>query len=282
MLNHWSGYIPDEMLDLLASKGFKYVRIPLGYWIFDTPVDTPNGTYYDTGFNPEGFVTGGASALKDMLGRLKSRGMRAFLDIHAVPGGGSRCQSYAGWQVQDDGASFWKGGPSNAPSPCSGSGPYNTSRDASQSWMTIGEQTLLRAADFIAGLQDDATLRDTVFGLELVNEPGLGWSGLSYLIQKFVSETASPVAKVLQNASVRGSTIVLNFIGANEQGAGAWVRQQVDSGQLPNNTVIDYHQYYNWDGRKRYMCSRAESGRGRGSRRLSGCIRGEDCLKYDG
>ena len=38
MRNHWSGYIPDAALDTLKEFGTTHVRLPVGYWIMDSPV----------------------------------------------------------------------------------------------------------------------------------------------------------------------------------------------------------------------------------------------------
>lgn len=38
MRNHWAGYIPDDALDILVEFGVTHARIPVGYWIVDTPV----------------------------------------------------------------------------------------------------------------------------------------------------------------------------------------------------------------------------------------------------
>ena len=38
MRNHWAGYIPDDALDVVAAFGVTHARIPVGYWIVDTPV----------------------------------------------------------------------------------------------------------------------------------------------------------------------------------------------------------------------------------------------------
>eukprot|EP00662_Eupelagonemidae_sp_cell21_P048069 gene48069-36698_t len=64
------------------------------YWIVDTPVG--GSSMRDYGFNHEGYATGGIAALEDMIARLKARGMRALIDLHALPAGASKCQSYAG------------------------------------------------------------------------------------------------------------------------------------------------------------------------------------------
>jgi hypothetical protein len=64
MRNHWAGYVPDDALDVLARFGVTHARIPIGYWIIDTPVG--GSSPYDFGFNAEGFVTGGLNYLEGL------------------------------------------------------------------------------------------------------------------------------------------------------------------------------------------------------------------------
>ena len=97
MRNHWAGYIPDAALDAFAAWGGTHVRVPVGFWIVDTPVG--GGSMLEYGFSHEGFVTGGLNYLAEVIPKLKARGLRALIDMHALPGGASNCQSYSGWQV---------------------------------------------------------------------------------------------------------------------------------------------------------------------------------------
>merc|ERR1719203_1305542 len=83
MRNHWEGYITDAHLDAAKALGVDTMRIPVGYWIMDAPVDGTSPLEY--GISPEGFVTGGLNHLRQMLERLKARGMVALVDVHAMP-----------------------------------------------------------------------------------------------------------------------------------------------------------------------------------------------------
>jgi aryl-phospho-beta-D-glucosidase BglC (GH1 family) len=107
--NHWAGYLPDTILDTIQQFGITHARIPVGYWIVDAPVN--GNSMYQFGFNPEGYVTGGLNYLETMLTKLKKRGIRAIVDLHAVPGAGSSCQSYAGVMEGQSSQSFWLGTP---------------------------------------------------------------------------------------------------------------------------------------------------------------------------
>lgn len=48
MVNHWTNYIPDEMLDKIQEFGITHVRIPVPYWFFETPLN--GNSYYEHGF----------------------------------------------------------------------------------------------------------------------------------------------------------------------------------------------------------------------------------------
>jgi hypothetical protein len=234
MRNHWNGYIPDAALDAMAASGIDTVRIPVGYWI------TESRQY---GFQAEGFVTGGIEALERMIAKLKKRGVRALIDLHAVPGGGSMCQSYAGLQVPQP--NFWLSSPPgpNVPIPaCSNAYPYFSSRNSSLSWMQIGEQAVVRLAQWIVGLQADFATADVVIALEMVNEPALGFAGgLEPAIESFLLNSVPQVRQIFAAAGLPVD-VVVNFIGANEQGMGAWTAQNLGT------TLVDYHYYLNWAG----------------------------------
>ena len=111
MRNHWASYISDASLDALRAYGATHVRIPVGYWIMDPPVGGSDP--HEFGFQAEGFVTGGLNYLEAMLLRLKRRGLRAMIDLHALPGCASSCQAYAGVMCQTP--TFWRARPRLAP-----------------------------------------------------------------------------------------------------------------------------------------------------------------------
>jgi aryl-phospho-beta-D-glucosidase BglC (GH1 family) len=270
MKNHWAGYIPDEALDTIASFGITHTRLPIGYWIMESPVDvvipTSRGGPYDYGFNHEGFVTGGLNHLESTIAKLKARGIHALIDVHAMPGGSSSCQSYSGWQVNSP--LFWTDSPppSNAtiiPSACNGAGPYRTSRGNAKTWMQVGEDILLSLATWIKGLENDPTTSGTVVGLEVVNEPGLGFNGVQPQIEKLLTEIVPSLQSSLSDLNVN---VTLNFIGGSDNNAGAWVASQIKSGLFnASRLLIDYHQYFNWDGSLSWeqlaanMCSMSNS-----------------------
>lgn len=195
-----------------------HARIPIGYWVFDEPVTrvsqpddimSPGGAY-SYGFNHEGFVTGGLNYLQAMLAKLKSRGIRALVDIHAMPGGSSQCQSYAGWQVQSP--VFWTGTPpaTNATriAACSGAGPYSTTRGSARPWMAVGEDTVLALGAWVVALQNDSSVSDTVVGIEVVNEPALGTDGLQREVEQLLTDVVPKLQALLAAGNVMTNVTV--------------------------------------------------------------------------
>ena len=83
MQNHWRHYLTDSMLTHAAGVGVNAVRIPVGYWIMDSPTNGSSPLQY--GISPEGFVTGGLNHLRDMLRTLAKRNIVAIIDMHALP-----------------------------------------------------------------------------------------------------------------------------------------------------------------------------------------------------
>lgn len=268
MRNHWAGYYPEAALDAMAAFGVTHTRIAVGYWITEAPVGARSFREY--GFNHEGFVTGGINELEGVLRKLKARGIASLIDLHAVPGGGSKCASYSGLSVPEP--LFWTGTPPpNASVPiaaCNGAGPYYSSRgDAGGgTWMDAGLAALDTLAAWIVGLEGDPTTAGAVFGLELVNEPGLGFPNMSGPIRHFFAR-AVPRAQRALAAGAPDVAVVLNFITPNEDGAGAWVAQQIESGAFAG-LLVDYHNYYNWAGNltwpglEREICAPASGAHG--------------------
>ena len=69
------------MLDDLQRLGITSVRVPIGYWMFDTPV---GGTSMRLWLPDQGFATGGVNALEALLPKLQARNMTLMLDLHAL------------------------------------------------------------------------------------------------------------------------------------------------------------------------------------------------------
>ena len=264
--NHWQHYYPDAALDAMAALGVTHARIPVGFWIVEAPTVAvpqpddgamrarrragPPGAYA-FGFQHEGFATGGLNYLEELLAKLKTRGIKALVDLHALPGGASSCAGYAGWQVNQP--LFWRGTPpaSNATpvaGACGGAGPYRTTRGASKTWMAVGEEALLALGAGVVGLQAEPALADVVVALEAANEPGLGFDGVQPDIERFLASVVPQLQAAFAAGGV-GASVAVNFIGPNDRGAGAWLAAQIAAGTFDGTKLLlDFHEYYNWDG----------------------------------
>eukprot|EP00730_Choanoeca_flexa_P015912 TRINITY_DN7417_c0_g1_i3.p1 TRINITY_DN7417_c0_g1~~TRINITY_DN7417_c0_g1_i3.p1 ORF type:complete len:423 (+),score=87.59 TRINITY_DN7417_c0_g1_i3:214-1482(+) len=199
------------------------------------------------GFNAEDFVTGGANHLRVLLSKLKARNISAILDLHAQIGGSSKCSSYSGTQVPNGNESFWLGSPpadSTTPiTACGGNGPYTSSRGNAQTYMEVGVELVNNnIVKFMNEVNANSSTSGVLVGFELINEPALGWDGMSTYVQDYVLATAKAT---WQAAHV---TPVLNFITPNEEGMAQFVVHAQNNHSIPHVAMIDFHHYYNWAG----------------------------------
>ena len=98
---------------------------------------------------------------------------------------------------------------------CGGGGPYTSSRPGGEPWMRVGERAALQLARWITALQANASTAGVVSGFELVNEPALGFDGMSQQIRAYHDAVVPPVQAVFREAKL-GVNVTLNFIGSNE------------------------------------------------------------------
>ncbi|EDQ84411.1 uncharacterized protein MONBRDRAFT_30302 [Monosiga brevicollis MX1] len=245
--NHWNSYIPVELYDMLSVANISHVRLPVGFHTFDTPLTDFNTTMYNYGLSAEGFVTGGVNHVLEVVAELKDRGIKVILDVHAQIGGASKCSAYSGWSVANANESFWQGSPATNSASCASSGFYQSRRSSDKTYLEYGAEMVTETiVPFIVGLQQHSVYSDTIVGLELINEPGLSWNNLESEIQQYIMATAPSAHKQFSEAKL-DVQLILNFISPNQDGMAAWVKAQQTSGALPA-ILIDYHNYYNWDG----------------------------------
>jgi hypothetical protein len=193
-----------------------------------------------------------------LLAKLKLRGMSALIDVHAMPGGASNCQSYAGISSPDPG--FWTGrlagGGKTTLSACGGAGPYSSTRPGTATWMAVGVAAVTEIATWITRLEQNASLAGVVSGLEVVNEPGLGFAGQQAAIKDYHLEIVPVVQTLFREAGV-GVNVTVNFIGPNDGGMGKWLRQQIDANVFDSRSlVVDSHQYLCWSGQMSFSQAR--------------------------
>ena len=89
---------------------------------------------------------------------------------------------------------------------CPGAGPYSSSRPAGETWLSVGEAAAKSIAVWIVGLQKKRSLSGVVTGFEVVNEPGLGFTGMVDPIRRYHDNVVPAVQKIFKDASLAVST----------------------------------------------------------------------------
>ena len=83
-----------------------------------------------------------------------------------------------------------------------------------------------------------------------------GFSGLIEPIKAFHTLVIPAVQTIFREAKL-GCNVTVNFIGPNDGGIAAWLRQQIDSRIFDGRSlVVDFHDYLNWDGQVRVQIIR--------------------------
>jgi len=140
---HWDEFYQLNDLQILASVGISHIRIPYGYWMFSVTPDDPFPT------PPQNDNEGMRFYLKRMLMWAESVGIKALLDLHGGQGSqngfdnsGKRGQIH----FQDD-------------------------DNAKEAVYVLGQMALL-----LKSWIDEGSIKaETIYGMELLNEPAAGW-----------------------------------------------------------------------------------------------------------
>ncbi|CAM6128527.1 unnamed protein product [Calypogeia fissa] len=89
---HWASWITQDDITQIAKAGLNTIRIPLGFWIYESLVQPS-----------EFFPRGGFSYLENICDMASSAGLYIILDLHAAPGGQSPNQQFTGRAVSPPG-----------------------------------------------------------------------------------------------------------------------------------------------------------------------------------
>ena len=241
MRNHWEHFIPDEALDTAKELGVDAVRIPVGYWIVDAPAS--GGSNTDYGFSPEGFATGGLNHLRQLLPKLRDRGMVAVVDMHALPcnsacvSDGMDCADPLGWSAVEGGTPA----PIGDIERCNGAGTYPTTRRPEgdlQTWSDVGVAAIGKLAHWIAGLPEDE--RRVISALQLGNEPALNSPGYDQAVKGFYRAALSEARAALPSPL----PLIMSFIPPNDLNVPSFIEDISNSYSTP--LLIDHHWYLNW------------------------------------
>ena len=126
--NHWSTFITEQDFEEMACYGLNFVRIPIGYWAFQTLEGDP-------------YVQGQVDYLDQALGWCKKYNLKAWIDLHGVPGSQNGFDN-SGLRDEID----WQ---------------------TTEGYVQVTTSVLSQIAQKYSG--DDYS--DVVIGIELVNEP---------------------------------------------------------------------------------------------------------------
>ena len=204
MRAHWDAFVTEADVAQMAAFGITHLRIPVGYWLVD--------------WRPEdGFVDGGEAYLRRLLAWLRPRGLKAVLDLHALPGAQTPRQSFTGCvDCYERGQQLW-----NEP------------------YLSRGKECMRRLAELVVAYEADARTRDVVVGMQPVNEPDHAkWAEVRALYAEMVP--------ALRTILPPAYTLYLNFMNGVDVAA-AWMRQQMTAAPATwANVVFDYHIYHSF------------------------------------
>eukprot|EP00429_Kryptoperidinium_foliaceum_P018208 CAMPEP_0176044514 /NCGR_PEP_ID=MMETSP0120_2-20121206/22093_1 /TAXON_ID=160619 /ORGANISM="Kryptoperidinium foliaceum, Strain CCMP 1326" /LENGTH=604 /DNA_ID=CAMNT_0017377919 /DNA_START=41 /DNA_END=1855 /DNA_ORIENTATION=- len=204
MQQHWDTFLRPEHLDSLRRFGVTHVRIPIGYWIFDA-------VYAEE----DGFVRGGEPYLARAIGWLKARGMRAVLDLHALPGGQARRQSFTGRQVNEE--KFF----------------------LNDTEFARGKRSVEELVQLVLKYEADAATSGVVVGVELLNEPSHRHVERT---KEFYSEMVPVVRRSLPADRY---FVMLSFMDSPHSKSMDWIAEKIvaDPGNW-SGVVHDPHLYH--------------------------------------
>lgn len=204
--DHWDTFVTEADLDRLQDFGITHVRVPIGYWLVD----------YDVA---DGFVDGGERYLTRLLAWLQVRGMRAVLDLHALPGAQATHQSFTG---------KWK------------KAEFFTDR----SYYNRGKRAMLKLARLILSYEYRRATAGVVVGIQLGNEPQWSFWDTSPGIREMYEEMVPAVRRLLPPQRY---TILLNFMESPRITGSAWLGKMREAD--PTNyawVVYDAHLYHSF------------------------------------
>eukprot|EP00416_Gambierdiscus_australes_P003417 CAMPEP_0171149170 /NCGR_PEP_ID=MMETSP0766_2-20121228/148931_1 /TAXON_ID=439317 /ORGANISM="Gambierdiscus australes, Strain CAWD 149" /LENGTH=556 /DNA_ID=CAMNT_0011613081 /DNA_START=14 /DNA_END=1681 /DNA_ORIENTATION=+ len=207
LTSHWESFVSEVDLDRLHSFGVTHVRIPLGFWLLD----------YDV---TDGFVNGGRHYLTRLLVWLRLRGMRALLDLHALP-----C-------AQASGQSF-------------------TGRTSKMPWFFSykecydrGKRVMRELAKLILSYEEDARTTGVVMGMSPINEPDWSYWDTSPGVKELYTTIVPELRRLLP---ARRYTLHLCLQGLSVSEGARWLKsmRQIDPDNFAHVTY-DIHVYHSY------------------------------------
>lgn len=255
MHNLWNGYlVPDLMaaqdpgpyLRRLQKHGVSHVRIPVGWWITEAPTDVPPQYQNDEpptnrhwGYTKDGFVTGGIVYLEQILRLLKQLGLRALIDVHALPGGQVKRMGYTGkWFESADffnaSDKWYSDGDPLSPPP--------SAKHGGNDFLVQGVASIMNLARWIASLEDDLSTSGVVMGISPWNEALFADDAKAR--QLLVPCALKVVPQLRRFLPAHRYSIVLNWFNHALNWA-EWM--DAHRKQLGDGVIADVHIYHTFD-----------------------------------
>lgn len=201
--DHWNTFITKDDLVLIKNFGLTHVRIPVGWWIIDYRLE-------------DGFVDGGMFYLDRLLAWCGELGLKAIIDLHALPGAQVAYQSFTGHSQNK---------------------PYffDDPKKYEQGYAAV-----LKLAAHVRDYETDSeSLRhDVVVGMQLCNEPEEDrWEN----VQEFYTDIVPDIRKLLP---ANRYAIYLSIM--NHPDEAKWLWGNNTQWLLPSemNVVYDRHVYH--------------------------------------
>ncbi|KAL0635795.1 hypothetical protein Q9L58_005228 [Maublancomyces gigas] len=89
---HWNRWITQDDINQIKSLGLNTIRIPVGYWIMESLIDSS-----------EHFPRGGFQYLERVCGWAKAAGLYVIIDLHGAPGAQDPQQPFTGQYAPSSG-----------------------------------------------------------------------------------------------------------------------------------------------------------------------------------
>jgi len=208
LTKHWDTFLTEKHLDQLRDFGISHVRIPVGYWLVD----------YNSA---DGYVDGGKRFLDRGLGWLKERGMRAMLDMHALPGAQTPSADWSGREQKK--ALFF------------------TDRKNNER----GRRAMLGLARLIRSYEEDSRTSGVICGMELMNEPDFTYWDVPRGIRETYEDMIPEIRRILPADKYM---LFLNFQEFPRKVASAdWLsRMRLRNSNDFTNVIYDVHVYHSY------------------------------------
>jgi hypothetical protein len=256
MRNHWNQFLLNDHINIpqkMRSLGHTHVRIPVPYYLVEEPILTPVffGKQYGSftanyGFQSEGFITGAANHLYDMLVELKKQGIKAIISIQNLPGGSAANSTFAGAIFTEPMVFTNRLSSTYVENIESVSGRWAViaQRNVNETWLQIATVAVQNIAEWLVYIESDDLVSGVVVGLEVCNQmaPGITKNAnISRNIRIFLSEVIPNVSRLFSDASLDHKVIV-NFV--SPQNDPSFLKSLIDTNDL-NNVTADYHSSFN-------------------------------------